>query len=98
MRGYGHVVFGSLGLMIDELYCTLYSGHVVIDVQLLPVQSVTNESSNEPVVDIMMRVWLCRRFYNARWGPPTPFKLDIFLASEVPASEIRNIIHYVACR
>jgi hypothetical protein len=94
MRGHGHIVLGSLGFMIDELFCTTYAYHVVLNLEFLWVKSVPNE----PIADLVMRVWLCRSVYNRRWGPPTPFKVDIFLASQIPSHEIPSIAKYVAIR
>ena len=96
-RNHGHIVFGSLGFMVDELFCTTYDTFIVLNVELLPMIASTN-NENEAIPDIVMRVWLCQRVYNARYGPPIPFKIDIFLASELPPYEIPRIVSYVTMR
>lgn len=93
-RNYGHIVFGSLGFMVDELYCTTYDAHVVLNVEVLSKIGDPN-NQGEVIPDIVMRVWLCQRVYNARYGQPIPFKIDIFLASRLPAYEIPSIVSYV---
>lgn len=94
-RNHGYIVFGSLGFMVDELFCTTYSRHIVLNVELLPMIGGANDE-NGMTVDKVMRVWLCRRVYNARSGPPIPFKVDICLAAELPSYEIPGIVKYVA--
>ncbi|CAF4040460.1 unnamed protein product [Rotaria sp. Silwood1] len=94
-RGYGYIILGSLGLMIDDLFCTTYNRHIVINVEMLNVESSRNDNNNELIVDKMIRVWLCRRVYDSRW-PPTPFKVDFFLPSQIPAYEIPGIMNFIA--
>lgn len=96
-RNHGHIVFGSLGFMVDELFCTTYDTHTVLNVELLSMIASTN-NENEVIPDRVMRVWLRRRVYNAQWGTHIPFPIDIFLASELPSYEIPNIVSCVAMR
>ena len=96
-RNSGHIVFGSLGFIVDEFFCTTYDAHVVLNVELLPMITDTNDQS-QVIQDIVMRVWMCRRVYIRRYGRPIPFKIDIFLASGLPPYEIPNIVQYVAIR
>jgi hypothetical protein len=98
LRNYGHVVFSSLGFMVDELYCITYDEYVVLNVELLQMIEGTNEDSNEPIVDMVMRVWLRPRVENRNGRRPPPFKIDIFLASELPSYVIPGIVNCVAIR
>lgn len=98
LRNYGYIVLGSDGFMVDELFCTTYDRHVVLNVELLPKIGLKSENSNEIIIDTVLRIVLCRRVYNSRWGPPTPFKIDIFLPSELPSYEVPGIVRCVALR
>ncbi|CAF4404917.1 unnamed protein product [Rotaria socialis] len=94
-RGYGYIVLGSNGFMIDDLFCASYLGFVVINIEMLSIVSADSNNDNELIVDKVIRVWLCRRFYASRW-PPTPFKVDFFLPPQIPDYEIPGIIKIIA--
>ncbi|CAF4226479.1 unnamed protein product [Rotaria magnacalcarata] len=94
-RGYGYIVLGSSGFMIDDLFCTSYPFFVVINIEMLSIVSADRDNNNELIVDKVIRVWLCRRLYDSRW-PPTPFKVDFFLPPQIPDYEIPGIIKLIA--
>jgi len=96
-RGYGHFILGSLGLIVDELFCTTYDHHIVLQVELLPVANGVIREDGVPIIDTMVRVWLCRRLYDSRW-PPTPFKVDFFLPPQIPSYEIPGILKFIKMR
>lgn len=91
-RGYGHVIIGSSGMMIDEIYFISYGAIYVLGAELL---RTTDENGVE---DSMIRVQMTNRLQNESRASGQIFHVDVFVPPHMPADERTNIVDFLSVR
>ncbi|CAF2093389.1 unnamed protein product [Rotaria magnacalcarata] len=91
-RGYGYVLVGPSGLLIDQLATMNYANQIAVRSEFIRAPNG---------IDMMLRVWFCKRVYRVNWNND-PYNVDIFLPSEMTTDERsdinKHILHESKCR
>ncbi|CAF3402177.1 unnamed protein product [Rotaria socialis] len=84
-RGYGYVLVGLSGLLIDQLATMSYTNQIAVRSEFIRAPNG---------IDMMLRVWFCKRVYRVNWNND-PYTVDIFLPSEMTTDELSDINKYI---
>ena len=86
-RGYGHVLLGPQCLLLDSLFSMTYEKNMTVRTEVIAAPNM---------VDMMLRVWFCRRTANGQTNVNNdPFKFDIFLPPHMTTEELSSIVNLI---
>lgn len=93
-RDYGHILIGAEGFFLDGMLAMQYENIVIVRTEII-------QASNQ--IDMMLRVWFCRRVVVIRTqngqtvGNPNndPFKFDIFLPTNMSTELLSSITDFM---
>jgi len=87
-RGFGYVIIGRNGFMIDELFCIRYIALIIHNVEIL-----TNVDQSG-AQDTMLHVQYYYRWYESQFSR-SAFHADIFIPPQIPKNELRKIRNFM---